>query len=41
MCSIISYCRADVPPEKMNLYNRIMNPVSDVRVNSTKWVVLR
>ena len=32
---------SDVPSEKMNLYNRIMNPVTDVRVNCTKWVVLR
>ncbi|MCR5134213.1 MAG: aminopeptidase [Clostridiales bacterium] len=32
---------ADVPHEKMNLYNRIMTPVTDERVNNSKWVVLR
>jgi aminopeptidase len=32
---------ADVPPEKLNLYNRGLRPVLDYRVNRTKWVVLR
>ncbi|MDR2088921.1 MAG: aminopeptidase [Clostridiales Family XIII bacterium] len=32
---------ADVPPEKLNLYNRGLRPVLDYRVNHTKWVVLR
>ena len=32
---------ADVPSEKMNLYNKILDPVIDERVNNTKWVVLR
>ena len=32
---------SDVPPEKMAMYNRLMQPVLDRRVGSTKWVVLR
>jgi aminopeptidase len=32
---------ADVPLEKLNLYNNGMRPVLDYRVNRTKWVVLR
>ena len=32
---------ADVPPDKLNLYNRGLRPVLDYRVNHTKWVVLR
>ena len=32
---------SDVPSEKMNLYNRILDPVVDERVKNTKWVVLR
>jgi aminopeptidase len=32
---------ADVPPERLNLYNRGLRPVLDYRVNHTKWVVLR
>ena len=32
---------SDVPAEKMNLWNRVMHPVLDFRVNHTKWVVLR
>ena len=32
---------SDVPPENMNLWNRVMRPVLDYRVNHTKWVVLR
>jgi len=32
---------ADVPSEKMNLYSKVMSPLLDYRVNSTKWCVLR
>ncbi|MDR1135143.1 MAG: aminopeptidase [Clostridiales Family XIII bacterium] len=32
---------ADVPPAKLNLYNKGLRPVLDYRVNHTKWVVLR
>ena len=32
---------SDVPSEKMNMYNSIMRPVLNYRVNHTKWVVLR
>lgn len=32
---------ADVPSDKMNLYNKILNPVLDYRVSKTKWVILR
>jgi aminopeptidase len=32
---------ADIPPEKLNLYNIGLRPVLDYRVNHTKWVVLR
>ena len=32
---------SDVPPEKLNLYNKTLRPVQDYRVNNTKWVVLR
>ena len=32
---------ADVPAAKMNLYNKVLRPVTDYRVNNTKWVVLR
>lgn len=32
---------ADVPSEKLNLYNRLTQPTLDWRVNETKWVVLR
>ena len=32
---------SDVPPEKLNLYNKTLRPVLDYRVNHTKWVVLR
>ena len=32
---------ADVPSEKINLYNKILNPVLDYRVSKTKWVILR
>lgn len=32
---------SDVPSEKMNMYNRILHPVLEERVNHTKWVVLR
>ncbi len=32
---------ADVPPEKLNLYYKSLQPVLDYRVNHTKWVVLR
>ena len=32
---------SDVPTEQMNMYYRIMDPVTEERVNHTKWVVLR
>ena len=32
---------SDVPSEKMNMWNRILRPVLEYRVNHTKWVVLR
>ncbi len=32
---------ADVPSEKLNMYNRLMDPVLEYRVNKTKWVILR
>jgi len=32
---------SDVPSEKLNLYNKILDPVQDYRVNKTKWVILR
>lgn len=32
---------ADVPAEKLALYEKIMNPVLEYRVNKTKWVILR
>ncbi len=32
---------SDVDPEKMNLYSKVLREVTDVRVNNTKWVVLR
>ncbi len=32
---------ADVPQEKMDIYRRIFRPVTDIRVDHTKWVVLR
>lgn len=32
---------ADVPSELMALYSKIIRPVTDQRVNHTKWVVLR
>lgn len=32
---------SDIPSEKMNLYNKVLRPVQDYRVNHTKWVVLR
>ncbi len=32
---------SDVPSSKMNLYNKMLRPVLDYRVNNTKWVVLR
>ena len=32
---------ADVPADKMNIYNKILRPVQDYRVDKTKWVVLR
>lgn len=32
---------ADVPSDKMNLYNRYTHPVVEERVNNTKWCVLR
>ncbi|MDR3072757.1 MAG: aminopeptidase [Clostridiales Family XIII bacterium] len=32
---------SDIPSERMNLYNSLMRPTLDYRVNHTKWVVLR
>ncbi|MDO4481661.1 MAG: aminopeptidase [Bacillota bacterium] len=32
---------SDVPAEKLNMYNRILDPVLEYRVNRTKWVILR
>ena len=32
---------ADVPADKLNLYNKALRPVIDYRVDKTKWVVLR
>lgn len=32
---------SDVPAEKINLYNRILRPVLDERVNNTKWSIMR
>lgn len=32
---------SDVPPEKIQMVQRIMRPVLDQRVNCSKWVVLR
>ena len=32
---------ADVPSEKINLYNKLLRPVLDYRVNDTKWCILR
>ncbi|HVI39326.1 MAG TPA: aminopeptidase, partial [Anaerovoracaceae bacterium] len=32
---------SDVPSVKMNMYNKVLRPVLDYRVNKTKWVVLR
>lgn len=32
---------ADVPAEKLGLWDRLLNPVLDYRVNKTKWVILR
>ena len=32
---------SDVPPEKLNLYNKTLRPVLDERVNHTKWAIMR
>lgn len=32
---------SDVPSEKMNMYNKILRPVLDERVNNTKWAIMR
>lgn len=32
---------SDVPPEKLQLYDRLTLPVDEQRVNGTKWVILR
>jgi aminopeptidase len=32
---------ADVPSDKLNMYNKTLRPVLNYRVNNTKWVVLR
>lgn len=31
----------DVPTDRLNLYNKALDPVLDWRVNKTKWVILR
>ena len=36
-----SYELADVPVEKLNLYEKLMTPVLNERVDHTKWVILR
>lgn len=32
---------SDVPSDKINMYSKLLRPVTDYRVNETKWVVLR
>jgi len=32
---------SDVPTDKMNAYHKVMRPVTETRVNDTRWVVLR
>ncbi|MGI6722168.1 MAG: aminopeptidase [Anaerovoracaceae bacterium] len=32
---------ADVPSEKLNMWNKLLSPVLDYRVDNTKWVILR
>lgn len=32
---------SDVPAGQLNMYNKVLRPVQDYRVNQTKWVVLR
>ena len=32
---------SDVPSEKLNMYNKILRPVLDERVNNTKWAIMR
>lgn len=32
---------SDVPPEKLQLYDRLTLPVDQQRINGTKWVILR
>ena len=36
-----SFELSDVPAEKINLFNQIMMPVQNYRVQNTKWVILR
>lgn len=36
-----SFELSDVPAEVLGGYNKIMRPVTDERVNNTKWVILR
>lgn len=35
------YEHADVPKDKMEMYSKILRPLTDYRVNHTRWVVLR
>ncbi len=32
---------SDCPPEKLKMYNKILRPVLDQRVDHTKWVIMR
>lgn len=32
---------SDVPSDKLNMYNKILRPVLDERVNNTKWAIMR
>jgi aminopeptidase len=32
---------SDVPSEKLNMYNKLLRPVLDERVNNTKWAIMR
>ena len=32
---------SDVDPDKLNLYNKILRPVIDERVDNTKWAIMR
>ncbi|MCI8284449.1 MAG: aminopeptidase [Firmicutes bacterium] len=32
---------SDVPSDKLNMYNEVLQPVLDERVNNTKWAIMR